>query len=229
MSLTTKERIFEVAGPVFAEKGFQGATVRELCVKASVNVASINYYFGDKFNLYSELVRHAQQKCEAQHPLPSWDSSTTPERRLLDLVRTLLNQLSVACQAPWEVQLLMREVLEPTPGSLPVAGEYFSGFFKRMLETIEALVTTPLSEQRLAEVGVSVLSQCLIYRYGSQTIAQIAPVVLSAEGQPDIERLAKQITDFSLDAIKGLEHTEHHAVGTNGVAKAGKSLLMSGR
>ena len=54
-------------------------------------------------------------------------------------------------------------------------------------------------------------------------------MVLSAEGQPDIERLAKQITDFSLDAIKGLEHTEHNAVGTNGVAKAGKSLLMSGR
>lgn len=205
MSSSTREKIFEVAGPVFAEKGFQGTTVRELCDKAGVNVASINYYFGDKQNLYSELVRHAQRRCEAQHPLPQWDNETAPERRLYDMVLTLLEQLSVAETAPWEVQLLMREVLNPSRGGVEVAEEYFTPFFKILLDVIESMTPTSLSLNHLAKIGLSVLSQCLIYRYGSETIAKIAPSVLGVEGKPDVETLAQQITNFSIAGIKNIE------------------------
>lgn len=202
MSSSTREKIFEVAGPVFAEKGFQSATVRELCDKAGVNVASINYYFGDKQNLYCELVRHAQKRCEAQHPLPQWDADTAPEQRLYDLVLTLLEQLSVSETAPWEVQLLMREVLNPTPGGVEVAEEYFSPFFKILLDVIESMSPKAWSMDRLAQIGLSVLSQCLIYRYGSETIAKIAPSVLGVDGKPNVESLALQITQFSIAGIK---------------------------
>lgn len=228
MSLSTKERIFEIAGPVFAEKGFQATTVRELCVKANVNVASINYYFGDKQNLYTELVRHAQQKCEAQHPLPTWSSETTPEQRLFELVRTLLLQLSVADTAPWEVQLLMREVLYPTPGGSQVADEYFSSFFKILLESIEALSPAPLVYEQLAGYGISVLSQCLIYRYGYQTLLQIAPSSLGENGKPDVERLAKQIAEFSLAAIGGVRAKVNSNHSNNG-RKTVKSLQLSAK
>jgi TetR/AcrR family transcriptional regulator, regulator of cefoperazone and chloramphenicol sensitivity len=203
MSASTKERIFEVAGPVFAEKGFQATTVRELCVKATVNVASINYYFGDKKNLYSELVRHAQQRCEAQHPLPTWEAETPHDQRLYELIRTFLLQLSVAETASWEVQLLMREVLYPSNGGAQVADEYFSPFFKTLLEIIEGLSPVELSYDRLAGYGISVLSQCLIYRYGFQTLQQIAPAALGDGEHIDVDRLARQIVDFSLAAICG--------------------------
>ena len=223
MSASTKERIFEVAGPVFAEKGFQATTVRELCVKATVNVASINYYFGDKKNLYSELVRHAHQRCEAQHPLPTWEAQTPHDQRLFELVRTFLLQLSVAETASWEVQLLMREVLYPSNGGAQVADEYFSPFFKTLLEIIEALSPVPLSYERLAGYGISVLSQCLIYRYGFQTLQQIAPAALGSGERIDVDRLARQIVDFSLAAICG-GHSNGSlpaaGKGTNGVAKS---------
>lgn len=228
MSMSTKERIFEIAGPVFAEKGFQATTVRELCVKASVNVASINYYFGDKQNLYTELVRHAQQKCEAQHPLPTWTSETPAEQRLFELVRTLLLQLSVADTAPWEVQLLMREVLYPTKGGSQVADEYFSSFFKILLESIEAVSPTELAYEQLAGYGISVLSQCLIYRYGYQTLLQIAPSSLGENGKPDVERLAKQIAEFSLAAIGGVRSKTNANHANNG-QKSAKSLQLSAK
>ena len=33
-----RARILETAGPVFAEKGYEGTTVREVCEKAGVNL-----------------------------------------------------------------------------------------------------------------------------------------------------------------------------------------------
>jgi AcrR family transcriptional regulator len=48
----TREKLLEAAGQIFAEHGFQAATVREICSRAGANVAAINYYFGDKVELY---------------------------------------------------------------------------------------------------------------------------------------------------------------------------------
>jgi len=53
-----RERILEAAGEIFADCGFRGATVRRICERAKVNVAAINYYFGGKEKLYTEVLRH---------------------------------------------------------------------------------------------------------------------------------------------------------------------------
>ena len=45
----TQLKLLEAAGRVFAEKGFQKATVREIVKAAGLrNIAAVNYYFGDK-------------------------------------------------------------------------------------------------------------------------------------------------------------------------------------
>ena len=70
---TTRDRIVLQAGPIFASKGFRAATVREICDKADVNLASINYYFGDKQKLYFETVVRAREMRVEQVPPPQWD------------------------------------------------------------------------------------------------------------------------------------------------------------
>ena len=52
-------RILSAAGREFAEKGYETATIRDICTLASVNVAAVNYSFCDKHRLYIESVRHA--------------------------------------------------------------------------------------------------------------------------------------------------------------------------
>lgn len=58
--LSRRDRILDVAEALFAKKGFSGTSVREITDAADVRLASVNYYFKSKDNLYSEvLVRRA--------------------------------------------------------------------------------------------------------------------------------------------------------------------------
>ncbi len=55
-SEVTKRRIIKATQELVNEKGLEGASVREIAKKASVNVASINYYFSKKENLMGEIL-----------------------------------------------------------------------------------------------------------------------------------------------------------------------------
>ena len=52
-----KDRLLDKAEVLFAEKGYNAVTVREIIAAADCNLASINYYFGNKKNLYLEVFR----------------------------------------------------------------------------------------------------------------------------------------------------------------------------
>ena len=53
----TRERLLDTAERLFAERGFDGASVREITAAAGCNVAAVNYHFGSKENLYREVFR----------------------------------------------------------------------------------------------------------------------------------------------------------------------------
>ena len=57
----TKARLLEAAGEEFAEKGFELARVRAICERAGANLAAVNYHFGDKEQLYVEVLREAHR------------------------------------------------------------------------------------------------------------------------------------------------------------------------
>ncbi len=53
-----KQHIINAAIELFAEKGFEGSSIRELAAKAHVNVAMVNYYFGSKDKLFETIVEY---------------------------------------------------------------------------------------------------------------------------------------------------------------------------
>ena len=49
-------QILEVAETLFAEKGFDGTSIRDISKEANINVAMVSYYFGSKEKLLESLV-----------------------------------------------------------------------------------------------------------------------------------------------------------------------------
>ncbi|MGA0556021.1 TetR/AcrR family transcriptional regulator [Larkinella sp. VNQ87] len=54
-SKSTEERIWEAAKQVFLEKGFDGATSRDIATAAGINIALTNYYFRSKEKLFLNI------------------------------------------------------------------------------------------------------------------------------------------------------------------------------
>ena len=52
----TRARLLDVATQVFAESGYYAATIRDIAQHAGTNVAAVNYHFGDKLSLYTEIL-----------------------------------------------------------------------------------------------------------------------------------------------------------------------------
>lgn len=51
-----REHLIKAAEELFAEKGFDGTSVRDIAQKADVNLAMISYYFGSKEKLLQVLI-----------------------------------------------------------------------------------------------------------------------------------------------------------------------------
>src|SRR5882757_5260871 len=51
-----KDHIINKAVELFAAKGFEGTSIRDLATAADVNVAMVNYYFGTKEKLFDAII-----------------------------------------------------------------------------------------------------------------------------------------------------------------------------
>jgi len=119
-----RDRILQAAGGIFAQKGFRSSTVREICDAAEVNIASVNYYFGDKKSLYEETLLLAREIGAQTYPTPDFSSFESPEHRLRAMILLLLNRLVSNHSEPWPVKILMAEILDPSVAARPLIDGY---------------------------------------------------------------------------------------------------------
>ena len=59
-------QIMEAAEKLFAEKGFDGTSVRDIADEAGVNLAMISYYFGSKEKLMESLFKYRGESIKLQ-------------------------------------------------------------------------------------------------------------------------------------------------------------------
>ena len=193
-------RILSAAGREFAERGYEAATVRDICAAAGVNVAAVNYYFGDKRRLYIESVKHAHQERGLQVPLPAWTDGTPPQRKLHDFVANLLERMLGFGQPPWQVRLMMREVLHPTDACRELVEDYIRPRFTLLVSILDELVEGRLAEAELRRVALSIIGQCFIYQAAGDVVTMLVPDDEIASHHA-LQPLADHVTRYALAAL----------------------------
>lgn len=197
---TTKLRLLEAAEEVFAEKGFEAASTREICERAGIkNVGAINYYFQGKERLYAEAVKFAMRTCVEGAPFPEWGKSTPPDQKLRDFIRVMMARILEVPRVA-SMNLMMREMARMTPS--PVCVEAVRENIKPMADALRGILEELLPEvahDRRILIGMSVIGQCLYYRQNRV----VSEVLFGKKVTRDMdgEFLAEHIAHLTLAAV----------------------------
>jgi hypothetical protein len=134
--------------------------------------------------------------------MPDWPAGTPPWNRLQDFIVTFVNRLMDPENKPWQTQIIMREMAQPTSACL----EWIREYVQPMADTLKAILAE-LTHMKVGEepddqiylVGFSIVGQCLYYR-------QNRPIGTQLMGKERFEGLtpaaiAKHICAFTAGAL----------------------------
>ncbi|HWG42897.1 MAG TPA: CerR family C-terminal domain-containing protein [Gemmataceae bacterium] len=195
--LNSPERLLEAAGEIFAEKGFKGATIREIIDRAGVNIAAVNYYFRDKERLYIETVKQAV--CFRPETRPSWPSATPPTVKLHDFIHFLVGRLLDKNKPAWHARLVMREMAQPSEACTELVRDYIEPMSEILQGILRELLPPDTPRWKRLMTGFSIVGQCVHY-------CSHKPVITLLVGEKDCKyfepaTLADHITQFSLNSL----------------------------
>jgi TetR/AcrR family transcriptional regulator, regulator of cefoperazone and chloramphenicol sensitivity len=214
----TRDKLLEAAGRAFAERGYAGATVREICKDAGANVAAVNYYFKDKLGLYSEVLRQVAQTKNVDGVRAALEQQTSPEDALREAVRARFRGLFAQKRPDWHFQIASREFAQPTPAMSQVIDTVMRPIYDRLRAVIGKIIGRSPDREQTRLCTHSIIGQMMHYIIGGKVIQCLWPEM---EMTPEkVERVADHITDFSLAYLHQVGAANRHAAAKASARKA---------
>lgn len=208
----SRQRLLEAAILVFAEKGFDGAGIREIATKAKANSALVQYYFGNKEGLYHAALRFLfEQGPDAVRALPPPPMPDEPEafpramESLRNYIRAFLEDL-FACHDAGQCSKEMhsaihlfwtREMMDPAQERVDMILAHIQPHVDYVTGCLNAL-RPDLDQDSTFLMGCSIHSQIMFFH---RDMAMVALLRGEGFGPQDIDRLSQHITDFSLGGL----------------------------
>lgn len=139
MEKDARTKLMETATQLFAKKGFNAVSIRELAWTASVNSALISYYFGGKDGLYQEVLEEQffliAQLLKEVEELPH----TSPTERINMYAK---NIAIIHQQRPFLTRFMISELINPTHCYEAVIKKYMTRLFHFLHTTMEEGIST---------------------------------------------------------------------------------------
>jgi AcrR family transcriptional regulator len=196
----TRSRILNSACELFAERGYQGARVADICDRAGANVAAVNYYFGDKAALYAEAWQETFKKFAG--PKPPDSTITSPEDQLQVYIHSLIQNFTEQSDQGQFTRLYLMELANPTGLIHDIWHELIEPRRRVLLGIIRKLMATEATDESVLFCEMSIINQCRALLTIRRSDLEY---LLGQSLSPDlIERMADHITQFSLAGIKAV-------------------------
>jgi len=199
----TRAKLIAAAGEVFAERGFQFATVREICQRAGANVAAINYYFRDKLGLYTEVLRESISANQGEIVQEAISRAKTPEQAIRLLIEGMLRRMYAEDRPAWGFRIMAHEVAQPSPALSQVIDEVLRPRYNQLRGVIGRILHLPPDHETTRLCAHSIIGQLVHYGHGRPVLAILWPH-LKLNRSKDQQLVANHIADFTLRNLRAL-------------------------
>jgi len=196
------QKLLDAAEKLFAEKGFDGTSVRDITNEAKCNVAAVNYHFGGKDNLYKEAFRRKlillrDIRVKRIDEVMSRAGETTLEDLLRAFGKAFFEPLVGVSGGSRFIKLWLREMLDQR---LPAA-MFIEETFRPVLGSLQKAllkVCPSLGEARSMSSAHAVVGQLA-------HLLQVHEFWAQAHDSPefDLNSALEYIVEFSAAGIRG--------------------------
>lgn len=157
----TRQHLLEVAGRVFAEQGYTRAMSKEICERAGANIAAVNYHFGGKEGLYAAVLEEAHARLVSIDLVTkATQSDAAPADKLRTLLTQIIGEIARRSDDAWELRVLSREVLSPTPMSERMVANQIQPKFRLVAKMIADVLGVPPAHPAVSRCMVSIIGPC---------------------------------------------------------------------
>ena len=180
-----RQRLLDAAMALFAEKGLDGVSTRELATAAGVNLSAITYHFGGKTALYEAAMRHALTQLEPRRrgvieKLGSAVEAAGGDKQVLALiaagfVRGFYTALTSTDFPMAPVNLVVRELHHPTAAFSLVMDEHINPAQDAITGLVAAATGGNMDDTEVKLLGLSVTTQVM-------KLSLMRPVILARMG-----------------------------------------------
>ena len=164
-SRDTHERILSAAQKLFASKGYDATSVRDITADAGCNVASVNYHFGGKDNLYLETFRSMlnalrDRRIAVLDQLMEQDPAPSLEEYLKTFADGFLDPLVGESRGHLFLGLVSREMMTPRLPREVFLDEFIGPLMERATSAL-AKFGPPLEPETARMCTMSLVGQLL--------------------------------------------------------------------
>lgn len=200
---TTREKLFIAGLMLFAGKGYQATTVREICKRAgAANINSINYYFGGKEKLYRSILEYMYS--EFSRRKPDYPEEIPPEQHLKDFITKYCemqytdNEYTAAF-----VAISRAELAHPSPWMKSLVKKYVKQQALDFLVVMRRLLGPGVPENVVRDCSLSVGGQIVYHALAWPLVSTVFPDFPGMGEYHPV--LAGHIYEFSLAGIMAVK------------------------
>jgi TetR/AcrR family transcriptional regulator, regulator of cefoperazone and chloramphenicol sensitivity len=197
-----RDKLLHTALRLFAAKGFERTSTREIAHAADANVSAIGYYFGDKAGLYrAAFMEPLGDLCPGKQTADF--DGVALGTALTCFFAEFLEPLKRGEAVRLVMRLHFREMVEPTGlWAEEIENEIKPGHYWMLRLLARELAVDPQAADAdldLQRLGFAIMSMAVHYFVAQDIVNGIAPQILA--DAPAIDTLAERLAGFALAMI----------------------------
>ena len=190
----TRQQLLQAGLETFSEVGFEAATTRAISARAGVNLALVNYHFGDKLGLYRQVMLGCRAPLEGIRE--ALEAVSTPQEALRRVIRIRLTNVFERDPMGQMFRLLCHELASPTQVFKEAFEALALPLYHRARELVGSILGLPADHEETLLCTRSVAGQLLLYVMTAPVLARLYPEGPHWEEQ--IDAIADHIYRFSM-------------------------------
>lgn len=197
----TRAQLLEAAGHLFAQKGFDRATGKEICERAGTNSAAINYYFGGMEGLYAAVLEEANNRLVSLQTLTSTVAAAgDATAKLQAIIELAVDKLTGPVSSSWVLGVIGRELVAPSPALDELRERQGVPKARILMSIVGELMGLPDDHPAVARGCLSIMAPCLMLLISDRLMLKRVFPALSL-GRGDAPALVRHMVEFALAGL----------------------------